>query len=46
MMVRVYNAKYSCYLDYVQSGSEGKPGLYSTGGRPHFNTVAVDSKLL
>jgi len=46
MVVRVYNAKYKCYLDYVQSGPECKPGLYSTCGRPQFYTNAVDSRLL
>jgi hypothetical protein len=46
MIVRVYNAKYKCYLDYVQSGPECKPGVYSTGGRPQLNTDAVDSRLL
>jgi hypothetical protein len=42
MTARVHNAN----LDYVQSGSECKPGLYSMGGMPQFNTDAVDSRLL
>jgi len=45
MSVRVYNAKYKRYMDYVQSGPKCKPGLYSTCGMPQFNTNAVDSRL-
>jgi hypothetical protein len=42
MIVHVYNAN----VDYVQSGSYCKQGLYSIGGMLQFNTDAVDSRLL